>query len=124
MTATSRKQPFAAAAALLLLIFPAALFIAALAVRGFQPIQYEPAHTAQNIVMWYSGKGWALWILLVALPLAVLAAGCVTLFSRWSEGMQQVLAAVRAHLATIVVAAATLAAAGILAIVALHILAD
>jgi len=29
--------------------------------------------------MWYSGRIWTLWILLFALPFAVLVTGCVTL---------------------------------------------
>ena len=35
----------------LVLIFPAALFMASLLMRDSQ----EPAHTAQRIVLWYSG---------------------------------------------------------------------
>ena len=38
----------AIAAMELLLIFPAALFMAALVVRRLQPLQYEPAHAAQR----------------------------------------------------------------------------
>jgi hypothetical protein len=40
----------AIAATELLLIFPAALFMMALFVRNLQPLQYEPARTAQRIV--------------------------------------------------------------------------
>jgi len=42
----------AIAAAELVLIFPAALFMTALFVRNLQPQQFEPAHTAQRIVSW------------------------------------------------------------------------
>jgi hypothetical protein len=45
------------AATELTLIFPAALFMTALFVRNLQPQQYEPAHTAQQIVMWYVRDG-------------------------------------------------------------------
>src|SRR5260370_35544305 len=62
----------------LLLIAPAALFMTALFVRNVQPEQYEPAHTAQQIVMWYGARPWTLWVGLMALPLAVLVTGCVT----------------------------------------------
>ncbi len=114
----------------LLLIAPAALFMTALFVRNVQPEQYEPAHTAQQIVMWYGARPWTLWVGLMALPLAVLVTGCVTVLRGWhddtelQQAARQTLAAIRAHLATLCVAAATVAAAGVLAIVALHSLTD
>jgi hypothetical protein len=67
---------------------------------------------------------------LIAFPAAVFVAGSATLRSRWSADgeLQQAAhhpwAAIRAHLATLLVAAATLTAAGVLAIVALHVLTD
>jgi hypothetical protein len=65
------------AATELLLIFPAALFMAALFLRNVQPDEYQPAHTAQLIVRWFTqGPVWlVLWVLLMALPLAVLVIG-------------------------------------------------
>jgi hypothetical protein len=121
----------AIAATDLLLIFPAALFMTALFVRNLQPLQYEPAHTAQRIVTWYADRPRiGLWVLLIALPLAVLISGCGTLLHIWSHEAElrqaawQTLAAIRAHLATLLVAGATLTAGGILAIVALHVLTD
>ena len=121
----------AIAASELLLIFPAALFMAALFVRNLQPQQYEPAHTAQRIVDWYAVRPrTGLWGLLIALPLAVLLTGGGTLLRSWSREVQlrqaawQTLAAIRAHLATLLIAGATLTAGGILAIVALHMVTD
>jgi len=121
----------AIAATELLLIFPAALFMTALFVRNLQPLQYEPAHTAERIVTWYAVRPRiGLWALLIVLPLAVLVTGCATLLRRWSaevelrQATRQTLAAISAHLATLLVAGATLAAGGVLAIVALHMLAD
>lgn len=114
----------------LALIFPAALFMTALVVRNLQPLQYEPAHAAQQLVMWYAGRIWTLWVLLLALPLTVLVTGCATLLHRWTCDIDlrhtawQSLAAIRAHLATLLVAATTLTAGGILAIVVLHMLAN
>jgi hypothetical protein len=114
----------------LLLIFPAALFMTALVVRELRPLPYEPAHTAQWIVMWYSGKMWTLWVLLLALPFAVLVTGCATLLRDWNRAValqntaRPSLAAIRAHPATLTVAATTLAAAVILVIVVLHMLAN
>jgi hypothetical protein len=119
------------AATELLLIFPAVLFMTALFVRNIQPLQYEPAHTAERIVMWYSVRPRVgLWVLLMALPLAVLVTGCATLLRSWNDDVElrqaarQTLAAIHAHLATIIVAVATLTAGGVLAIVALHSLTD
>jgi cytochrome b561 len=119
------------AAAELLLLFPAALFMGSLVVRSLQPTQFEPAHTAQRIVDLYAHSVHiSLWILLMAFPLIVLATGCFTLRRAWNgnpELRQATLRAfdsVRAHFATLIVAAATLAAGVILAIVALHVLTD
>ncbi len=121
----------AIAATELLLIFPSALFMTALFVRNLQPLPYEPALTAQRIVTWYAARPrFGLWGLLIALPLAVLATGCGTLLRRWrhevelQQATRQTLAAISAHLATLLVAGATMTAGGVLAIVALHMLTD
>jgi hypothetical protein len=119
------------AATELLLIFPATLFMTALFVREIQPQEFEPAHTAQRIVMFYSTRPHVgLWLLLIALPLAVLSTGCILLLRTWNEdaalrqAARQVFADIRAHFATFCVAAATLTAGAVLAIVALHVLTD
>jgi len=112
------------------LICPAALFMTALVVRTLQPSHDEPAHIAQQIVMWYSVRMWTLWLLLLALPVAVLVTGCATLLRNWNRDVVQPqtvrrsLALIRDPLATLFVAATTLTAAGILAIVVLHMLAN
>ncbi|MFY9550317.1 MAG: hypothetical protein WAU32_04140 [Thermoanaerobaculia bacterium] len=119
------------AATELLLILPAVLFMTALFVRNVQPPEYEPAHTAERIVTWYAVRPRVgLWVLLMALPLAVLVIGCATLLRSWNhdaelrQAARRALAAMRSHLATLIVAAATLIAVGVLAIVALHSLTD
>ena len=119
------------AATELLLIFPAALFMSALFARNLQPPQYQPAHTAERVVAWYAERPRiGLWGLLIALPLAVLVIGCGTLLRSWSDEVElrqatrQTLAAIRAHLAVLLVAGAVLTAGGVLAIVALHMLSD
>lgn len=115
-------------AAELLLIFPAALFMTALVVRNLRLRQYEPAHTAQRIVMWYSGRMWTLWVLLLALPFAVLVTGCATLLRGRNRDLElpnpphRSLAVLRTNPATLFVVATTLAAAAILVIVVLHML--
>jgi hypothetical protein len=125
-----RLPKYAIVASELLLIFPAALFMAALFVRNVQPLQYEPAHTAEQIVTWYAGRPDMLSVFLIALPLTVLVSGCATLLRRWSheielrQAARDTLAALGAHWATVMVAGATLMAAGFLAIVALHVITD
>ena len=114
----------------LVLIFPAALFMTALALRSLQPLQYEPAHSAQQLVMWYAGRMWTLWVLLLGLPFTVLVSGCAELLQSWNRDFvlpltaRQSPAMVRAHLATLFIAATTLLAGVILAIVVLHVLAN
>ncbi len=119
------------ATAEVLLVAPAALFMTALFVRNLQPQQYEPAHAAQQIVLWYAAqRGAGLWVLLITMPLAVLVIGVATLLTRWRNderlrlAARQTLTAIRMHFATLVVAAATVSAAAILAAVALHVLTD
>ena len=118
------------AAAELLLISPAALFMSALVVRGLQPLQYELAQSAEHLVMWYAGRMWTLWVLLVGLPLVALVSGCAALLYNWnhdlafSQGVRQSLGLIRTHLATLFIVAATLAAGSMLAIVVLHMLAN
>ena len=105
----------------------------ALVVRELQPLQNEPARTAQQLVIWYAVRMWTLWVLLLALPFAVLVTGCVTLARNWRhwrldiqppQALQQTLAAIRADRAMLFVAATTLMAGAILAIVALHMAAN
>ena len=112
------------------LIFPAALFMAALVLRTLQPLQFEPAHSAQQLVMWYAGRMWTLWVLLLGLPFIVLVTGCATLLRSWnrdtvwSQAVRQLPTTMLGHFATLLVAATTLAASGILVIVVLHMLAN
>jgi hypothetical protein len=120
----------ALAAAQLLLMFPAILFMGALVVRQLSPLQHEPAHTAHRIVMWYAGRMWTLWALLITLPLAVLVTGCVTLLRSWSNvpelpyRAQQGLAAMYADRPILCIAMMTLTAGVVLAIVAMHMAAN
>ena len=115
----------------LLLVFPAVLFMMSLFARSIQPQQYEPAHTAQRIVDWFaSSTRIGLWLLLIALPLTVLVLGAITLLREWRSNTDlrdsalKVLALVRAHFATLLIACTTATAFGILAIVALHVITD
>jgi hypothetical protein len=110
-----------------LLISPAILFMGALIVRQLSPLQHEPAYTAQRIVMWYAGRMWTLWMLLITLPLAVLVTGCLTFLRSRRElprGVQDGFAAIHIDSAMSFVAAMTLTAGIVLAIVAIHMLAN
>ena len=97
-----------------LLVLPAGLFMAALFLRSAFP----PAQPAEALVHWYEARMWTLWLLLFGMPCVAFFAGAATLVR------EQPLGVLRAHLATFVVAAATLAAATILAIVVLHMAAN
>lgn len=115
----------------LLLVFPALLFMGSLFARNIVPIQLEPAHTAQRIVDWYaSSTRVGLWLLLIAFPLAVLILGLTTLSSQWRrnpdlrDGTGKLMALIRSHAATLLIAGATSVSAAILAIVAIHVLTD
>ena len=112
------------------LIFPAALFMTALALRNLQSLQFEPARSAQHLVMWYAGRMWTLWVLLFGLPFIALVSGCAELVRNWNRDIslsltsQKSLTMSRAHLASLFVAATTLIAGAILVIVVLHVLAN
>ncbi len=125
------KTPLRLVAALqLVLILPAALFLTAVLVGTGDEPQYELASVAQGIVAWYSARMWTLWLLLLILPLAVLAAGCATLIGSWHRAAEvpitarPSLAMLPAPLATLFVAGTTFTSAGSLAVVVLHMLAN
>ena len=115
----------------LLFVFPAVLFMSALFARSVQPLQYEPAHTAQRIVDWYAARPHVgLWVLLIALPLAVVVIGSATLMREWHRNQElrvatlRAIGLIRSQVPTILIAGATAMAGSILAIVALHVLSD
>src|SRR5580700_10276529 len=94
------------AAAELLLIFPAVLFMTSLFARAIQPMQFEPAHTAKRIVDWYAAQPHiGLWLLLIAMPLSGLVTGSIVLFRAWRgnaelrQAARQTSAIVRANFA-------------------------
>lgn len=107
------------ATAALALIGPVAFFMGAVIVRNMSSLQDEPARTAQQIVMWYSGRMWTLWVLLLALPFAALAAGCAVLKQNWDH-----YTAMQFAKQSLAIGLTTIAAGGILTIVVLHVLAN
>jgi len=115
----------------LLFVFPAVLFMTALFARSIQPLQYQPAHSAQRIVDWYAARPHVgLWVLLIALPLAVLVIGLSSLIREWHSNRElrdsilRTIGFIRSEASTVLIAGATATAGGILAIVALHVLTD
>jgi len=115
----------------LLLIFPAGLFMTALFVRNLQPSQYEPARSAQRIVDWFSARtGLGLYVCLMMLPLAALVIGLASVVRTWRRDPEfrqatlRIVGAVRTHVASLLIAAVTVIAGGILGIVALHVITD
>jgi hypothetical protein len=125
-----RRLTRVVAAMQLTLMLPAALFMTAVLVAAGDAPQYDLARIAQRIVMWYSARMWTLWLLLLALPFAVLVTGSATLLRSWNHDVElphaarQSLAMIPAPLATLFVAGTTLTSAGILTIVVLHMLAN
>ena len=97
-----------------LLILPAAFFMFAVFARG----AFAPADGATQVVHWFEARMWTLWVLLLALPCAAFVAGAATLLR------SETTAVLRAHFGTLCVAAMQVAAAGILAIVVLHMAAN
>ena len=115
------KNGAAIAAAQLVLILPAALFMLALVARYFGTLDAEPAHTAEQIVTWYSQRLWTLWLLLIALPLGAFVTGWAMLLgARGPEPAPPL----RSRPATAMIGAVTVAAGAILVVVALHMLAN
>jgi len=110
------------------LIFPAALFISALAVRGWRLPQSDPTGTAHQIVKWYTVRSWTFPVLLVRLPCVVLVTGCAALLWIWYDGRASRKTAPQAddpprvNASTLVIAATTLTAGYILAVIAMQTL--
>jgi hypothetical protein len=113
----------ALATAHLLLISPALVFMGSLIARQLQP---EPAYIAHQIVMWYAGRMWTLWVLLLALPLSVVVTGCFSLLRRriLQLSAQRDSGGIHADWAVLSTFVTTVTAAIILTIVVLHMLAN
>jgi hypothetical protein len=113
------------------LILPAVLFMTALFLRSIQPTEFQPSHSAQQIVDWYAGRPHlGLWVLLIALPMMVVTIGVVWLTRTWSNDADlrdsaiKLLMIFRSQGSALIVFATTSLATAILAIVALHVLTD
>jgi hypothetical protein len=110
----------------LLLIAPAVLFMVSLFVREVQPL----AQTGR-VVGWFAHHlVLGLYVSLFSMPLAAFIAGCAVLLHSWRNDPKfrtttaNLLIAAKDQWASLLVAAATVSAAGILFIVALHLLTE
>ena len=117
------------AAADLILVAPGVVFFLALFLRNFFPPS-DPGNAAQSIVMWYAGRPWTLWILLVGLPLVAVLVSAVVLVRLWSrddslrKDATQAIRALRTHHAAALTAASMISAVTVLFLVALHMAAN
>jgi hypothetical protein len=115
----------------LLLIFPASLFMLSLFLRDVQPASYQPAQAARDIVNWFAARQViGLQLFLIALPFTALILGVAFTLRTWRNDPRlrqlalDAISTVRAYASFLLIAAATLLAGSILAIVALHVLTD
>jgi len=115
-----------------LLVLPAALLLAAAALRQLQPRQFEPARTSWAIFEWtttHISQAGAAWLFLI-LPAVALAAGFAGIALAWrrSEALRQdaiaMFASLRRHFALAVLGAGALLAGAILLAVVAHIITD
>jgi hypothetical protein len=110
----------------LLLVTPASLFMIALFMRDVQP-----AAQTGRVVAWFSHHLiLGLYVSLVSMPLAAFVIGCTVMMHGWRNDGEFRLAALRitatarGHLATLLIAVATLMAGGILTIVGMHMITE
>ncbi len=114
------------------MVLPAAVFLAAAALRLLQPRQFEPAHTSWIIFDWttthISHLGAAM--LFLVMPGMVILAGCAALVRSWRENQilrQDAalgLSIFRRHLAIGLLTTATLLAAAIFLFGVAHLVTD
>ena len=114
----------------LALIGPAILFVVALFVSRVPPPESQPARTANRIVKWYAAHPQlALWVLLLALPLAALILGSAALLRTWGENPTlrywawRALEEIPEHWPALSIGGATLLAFGVLVMITSHLMA-
>lgn len=114
----------------LALVGPAVLFVTALFIRRVPPPESEPARTAERIVTWYAAHPqFALWVLLLLLPLSAFILGSAALLRTWDENPElrhytwRALAAIPAHWPAVSIGGATLLSAAVLAMITGHLMA-
>jgi hypothetical protein len=114
----------------LALVGPAILFVAALVIRQVPPPESQPARTADRIVKWYAAHPqFALWVLLLLLPMSTFVLGSAALMRTWDENPKlqyytwRALTEIPEHWPALSIGGATLLAAGVLAMITGHLFA-
>jgi hypothetical protein len=114
----------------LALVGPAILFVAALLIRQVPPPESQPARTADRIVKWYAAHPqFALWVLLLLLPMSTFVLGSAALMRTWDENPKlqyytwRALTEIPEHWPALSIGGATLLAAGVLAMITGHLFA-
>jgi hypothetical protein len=112
------------------LVGPAVLFVAALFLRHVPPPESQPARIADRIVRWYAAHPqFALWVLLLLLPVSAFLLGSVALLRTWSDNPKlqyytwRALAEIPEHWPALSIGGATLLAACVLAMITGHLFA-
>ena len=126
MTFTNDVNAFWAIA----LVVPAVLFVSALFLRQLPRPGSHPARIADRIVRWYAAHPqFALWVLLLGLPLAAFVLGGSTLLRTWGENPQlrywawRVVEEIPEHWPAMTVGGATLVSASLLVTITAHLMA-
>ncbi|HTY50617.1 MAG TPA: hypothetical protein VMB48_13090 [Steroidobacteraceae bacterium] len=114
------------AAVEVLLVSPAALFMASVFLKPVQPLL-----DTWQIVEWYARhRVLGLYMFLVAMPLAAFLIGATSVLRSWQgdaelrQAVYAVYGVLRAHAAQALIACATVIAGGMLAIVTLHMVGE
>jgi len=112
------------------LVGPAVLFVAALFLRQVPRPESQPARIADRIVRWYAAHPqFALWVLLLLLPVSAFLLGSVALLRTWSDNPKlqyytwRALAEIPEHWPALSIGGATLLAACVLAMITGHLFA-
>lgn len=110
----------------LLLVVPATLFLGALFLRDVQPLM-----GTGHLVDWFARHVvLGLYVSLIAMPLVALVTGVGVMLRSWRSGgefrrrAKRMSAVIRGNLASLLIAASTLMAGGILAVVAMHMITE
>ena len=111
------------------LVGPAVLFVVALFLRQVPPPGKEPARTSDRIVKWYAAHPqFALWVLMLLLPLTAFVLGLATLLRTWGDNPKLQFWTMRAfqettkHWPAMTVGAATLVSMALLVMITAHLI--
>jgi hypothetical protein len=112
----------------LALVCPALVFVTALFVRQVQPLESEPARTAERIVRWFAAHPqFGLWVALLLFPLSAFILGSAALLRTWADNPQlrdytsRALWAIPAHWPAVSIGGLTLLSAWVLTMITAHL---